>query len=365
METSLASKLAIGDTSATLYSATDDDGVALPTGRYYLTLDGNNSSKEHIVCTLTSTALTEIKSVSRQGVETDGVSRAHRIGAKVILTDFANIKLTSDMLNGDTALNGSSPLIYDTDPTLTDDKHIATKKYIDDIAIAGAAKATTAVYGISKLSTAPVSSTAPIAVGDNDTRVPSQEENDAMVGTSGTPSSSNKYVTNNDTSSTSTTASIIVRRNATGDITVPLTPTATTDAASKAYVGTQVSNTNATLFRVEASDVLVTSDDTNVSGDYGAYTKVKEILYNDISGTIRIVWTVGSATLTKTKIYKNGSAFGSEHTGVATFTENLAFATGDLIQLYAYGSASVAVDIGNFRLKYSKYVKEATNTVNL
>lgn len=42
----------------------------------------------------------------------------------------------------------------------------------------------------------------PVAVGDNDTRLPTQGENDALVGTSGTPSSTNKYVTNDDTTGT-------------------------------------------------------------------------------------------------------------------------------------------------------------------
>lgn len=42
--------------------------------------------------------------------------------------------------------------------------------------------ASTTVKGITKLSTAPVSPTSPISVGDNDTRVPTQSENDALVG---------------------------------------------------------------------------------------------------------------------------------------------------------------------------------------
>ena len=44
--------------------------------------------------------------------------------------------------------------------------------------------------------------TTPYAVNDQDTRLPTQGENDAMVGTSGTPSSSNKFVTDADTSTT-------------------------------------------------------------------------------------------------------------------------------------------------------------------
>lgn len=59
----------------------------------------------------------------------------------------------------------------------------------------GAAKASDTVHGITKLSTAAVDPVDPIAAGTNDTRIPTQGENDALAGTSGTPSTSNKYVT--------------------------------------------------------------------------------------------------------------------------------------------------------------------------
>ncbi len=72
------------------------------------------------------------------------------------------------------------------------------KDYIDSIVNAGAADAATATKGITRLSTAPASPTVPIAVGTNDPRVPTQGENDAMVGTSGTPSSTNRFVTESD-----------------------------------------------------------------------------------------------------------------------------------------------------------------------
>ena len=38
----------------------------------------------------------------------------------------------------------------------------------------------------------------PIAVGDNDPRLPTQAENDAIAGSYGSPSSSNKFVTETD-----------------------------------------------------------------------------------------------------------------------------------------------------------------------
>ena len=69
--------------------------------------------------------------------------------------------------------------------------------------------ASTTAKWLSKLSTAPASAVNPIAVSDNDPRVPTQWENDALVGTSGTPSSSNKYVTNDDTSVVNTPNKVV------------------------------------------------------------------------------------------------------------------------------------------------------------
>lgn len=58
--------------------------------------------------------------------------------------------------------------------------------------------ASTSVKGGVTLSTAPASASAPIAAGTNDGRIPSQGENDALAGTNGTPSDSNRFVTNAD-----------------------------------------------------------------------------------------------------------------------------------------------------------------------
>lgn len=215
--TTLSLKVAIGDTTATLTSATDDDGVSLPTGTYGLTIDRKNSSKEYIQCTLTGTALTNIYSVSRQGVKTSGFARIHRKGAEVIISDWSSLKRINDMLDGTVDFDSGTPLKYDGTASITLANQLATKDYVDGVAIAGGSKATDSVYGIAKLSVAAASSVAPIAVGDNDTRVPTQDENDALAGTSGTPSSTNKYVTNDDTSVTSA-VSEVVRGNASGKI---------------------------------------------------------------------------------------------------------------------------------------------------
>lgn len=151
--TSLATALAVGGTSATLQSATDDDGVALPTGTYYFALDGGTSNKEHIQCTLTGTALTSIQSVSRQGTLTSGVVRKHRVGCSVALTDFAYIMFMQDLLAGTTDLNASVPLKYDGTATISNANHLATKAYVDGVAVSGAPNADTTTKGIVELAT--------------------------------------------------------------------------------------------------------------------------------------------------------------------------------------------------------------------
>jgi len=84
--------------------------------------------------------------------------------------------------------------------TSSDLGNAASIEFVVDTYTAGGVDASTTVKGLSKLSSAPASPTNPIAVGDTDTRVPTQGENDALAGTSGIPSSTNKYKTQSDTS---------------------------------------------------------------------------------------------------------------------------------------------------------------------
>jgi hypothetical protein len=209
--TTLTSGVAVGATTATLTSATDDDGVVLPTGTYALTIDRKNSSKEFIECTLTGTSLTNVKTLARgTSTGTSGFAKAHRKGAEVIISDFAAIKRITNVLDGTTDLDSGTPLSYDGVASLTPaSNELATVAYVDAVSIAGAADATTSTKGIGRVSVAPVSAATPIFVGDNDPRVPTTGENDALAGTSGTPSSSNKYVTADDVSDAGVTGKVV------------------------------------------------------------------------------------------------------------------------------------------------------------
>ena len=168
---------AIGDTTILLKSFKDIDGnniTMTDAGTIlFFTLDpGNGSLEEQACCSgITQNAngtatLTGVKSVGFKTpyTQTTGLLKVHA---------------------------GASPLVISN----TSGYEQSIIDYINSVAIAGAPDASTSVKGISKLSTAPVSAINPIVVGDNDTRVPTQGENDALAGNGGTPSSSNKYVT--------------------------------------------------------------------------------------------------------------------------------------------------------------------------
>ena len=155
-ETTLATLLDVGGTTATLQTATDDDGVSLPSGQYFFTIDGDNpdsSVKEHIVCTLSGTSLSSIKSVSRQGAQTTGAARKHRVGATVKITDFAHIRYINDLVSGATTFNASVPLGYDGTATISTSNQLATKAYVDGVAVAGAPDASTTVKGNVEIAT--------------------------------------------------------------------------------------------------------------------------------------------------------------------------------------------------------------------
>lgn len=132
-ETSLATKLGNGAVAGSLTSVNDKNGVALPNARYCMIVDRGTGDEEHLLFDLAGNAMSNIVSVSRQGAQTAGVqnSNGHRAGAKCYLTDFVNLKIIVDILNGDEPFDATKPLRYDNAPALTDPHHIPDKAYID------------------------------------------------------------------------------------------------------------------------------------------------------------------------------------------------------------------------------------------
>ncbi len=162
-----------------------------------MTLDGSNTKKEHIEGILDNDTkvMSEIESISRQGVRTTGLARDHKIGCSVEHTDFGTLLFLNNMLKGEIPLDGDTPLEYDEQPTLSEDNQLATVKYVNDSASAGGVNASSIAKGISFLSVDPEDADTPIALGENDPRVPTIDQIGAMSGTSGSlPSATNPFI---------------------------------------------------------------------------------------------------------------------------------------------------------------------------
>lgn len=215
-------------TTLTLNSMLQIDGFTTVTmtnfgNKGFATIEpGNGTSEEQISFTgivqnANGTAtLTGVSTVlfAAPYTETSGVAKSHPGGAVLVISNTSGFYNRFANTQDDETIAGlwtfptstNTPIIGASYSAPTTDTQVATKKYVDDTAIAGAPKATDSVYGITRLSVAAASPTAPIAVGTNDNRVPTVDtsslttgELQALAGTSGTPSSSNKYVTAADT----------------------------------------------------------------------------------------------------------------------------------------------------------------------
>ena len=200
-ETALDSKISASATELTLRTSTDDDGTTL-SGAYSLTIDEGTTKEEHMIVTLTGASGT----ISRRGLsrvdawtEVSGNKFKHERGANVKITNLSLINITRLLSGTDTfssvnwtGINSITGLAL---PTAAETTKAASVQFVINATTAGATDATDANKGITKLSVAAVSASDPIAVGNNDPRVPTQSENDALAGTSGTPSSTNPFVT--------------------------------------------------------------------------------------------------------------------------------------------------------------------------
>lgn len=158
--------------------------------------------------------------------------------------------------------------------------------------------ATTTVKGRVKLSTAPASATEPIAVGDNDTRVPSQGENDALAGTSGTPSSSNKYVTNDDTAETGN--SKVVRTTSGGVINNSILPfTGDFNCGSTTYDVSTASGTQNIAHGLGAIPRYVKISCKFIAGA-GTVSDTFAVYNGTTQSSLSAAWDTGSSTFEET-----------------------------------------------------------------
>ena len=136
---------------------------------FYMTIEpGSTSRQEFISCTTvgTNTGSTVTLSGCSRGLSpispytaSSTLAFAHSGGSKLIFSNSPNLydqavfKGNDETITGTYTFTSTAIPIFDANPTITDDKHFATKKYIDDIAIAGAADATLTVKGLVEIAT--------------------------------------------------------------------------------------------------------------------------------------------------------------------------------------------------------------------
>lgn len=137
-ETTLAIKVDIGDEGGTLTSVTDSEGNALPNGTYGFTIDEGNSDFEYIECTITGTAITNVKSYSVTNLtETTGFTKSHRAGAEVKITDYTILGKLTGIFRGTVGMDASTPIFYESSPTLSNPYNLATVEYVLSVVTGG------------------------------------------------------------------------------------------------------------------------------------------------------------------------------------------------------------------------------------
>lgn len=249
--------------------------------------------------------------------ETSGLVRQHSGGTTLVISDSAAFWNTFPNKTNAEVITGSWTTV---NPTAA--QGIATKDYIDSGVLSGAPDASIIVKGVVTLSAAPVSASAPIAVGDNDTRLPTSDQADALAGTSGTPSTSNKFVTEDDTNFTGTLKT-------TGDqsadgvktfTSIPVLPasdpTSANQAARKAYVDSLFAITTSSF-----TDGGTTVYYTKIGKTYtGFYTNSIYGLYVDANTINRICTKLGKTYSSSTYTMSAGTASGNWYLYASYYT---------------------------------------------
>ena len=158
------------------------------TGNLYLATKPTSNTAGWLVVSPNSASLREIVAYSGTGTDGSGdyiVCTARGVGGTTAQVHAVAEPVRMNITAEHWADIFASPTFTGTVtvPTPTNSTDAASKGYADALAIAGSPDATTSTKGIVKMSVAPVSATSPIAVGDNDPRVPTVAQLTQLVPT--------------------------------------------------------------------------------------------------------------------------------------------------------------------------------------
>lgn len=321
-------------------------------------------------------------------------------------------KTASESITGLYTFSNSNIPALDSYIAPTADAEFVSKKYVDDIAIAGSPTSSTSTAGIVFMSTDPANANIPIAVGDNDSRFDTYLTTSTYTETftAGENLSEHDAVYLNDSDgkvykcSTSTPASTIERfvgltyasASADAEVLVWTHGVATgfsglvqgawlyhgnTDGSVTSteliadntyyYIGKAITTTSVLVQPTEFYGSFATSATTTaylrhtnsagVATTSLTYVKLKETVVDKAlnSATIEYTYTDdGGVGDVYARLYKNGVALGTERvkaSGSETWSEHFAdedFAPGDLIQVYGKITGGDGVTITDLKIYY-------------
>ena len=226
--------VAIGNATIVLNSFTDIDGNLLDMTDFgsigFATIEPDNLTREEqisfsgVTQNINGTAtLTGIKNVSFLSpyTQTSGLFKSHPGGAKLVISNTSGFYDEFVSKKNDETLEGiitfTEPYVPRLDSSHTygagEDLYLATKEYADGISTAGAPNMSLTAKGIAQeASQADIDSGTQVGTTGAElavnpkylqdsiyyTQLPTSDEKDALAGSYGVPSSSNKYVTATD-----------------------------------------------------------------------------------------------------------------------------------------------------------------------
>lgn len=129
--TQITTNVSVGGLTASLASNLNKEGNAMADGKYCFTLNQGKSNEQHFLCDLTGTAIANVQGVDHAGNVSTGFLKDARINDEIKITDYVNLLRIVEVLSGQKALDGGTPLKYDAAPALTDPRQIPDKGYTD------------------------------------------------------------------------------------------------------------------------------------------------------------------------------------------------------------------------------------------
>jgi hypothetical protein len=308
-ETTISARLTSAGTSLTLTSALDKSGVNIPAGQYGFTINEGKTNEEHVIGTYAGSgnSITSLqRNISRIDGTTTGTGKEHRKNSPIKITNHPLLIRMRRVLDGTDGFDADTPMHYDDAPTFTPGSNqFVTVAYADDLVGSGVASATNSSQGKVKISVPAADVSQPIAVGDNDPRMPTTNEKAALAGKSGTAvSGSNKLIDDADTSTTSS-ASKVVRLDSAGKIDPAMIKTSKKLYASPSEITLASSSTETTLFST-----------TIVGGTLGTSNAIKlEVFLSALGlangGTVQFKLKYGATTIADMESTVDGGSSGT------------------------------------------------------